>query len=120
MRPPTREPARPPRTLPLALHAVGASALGAWAALLFTVACAPDLIGGPSGPPLEAAVEAPVVVEPAAPPTECDAVRPARIAIRDMTGVDPMCVAPDAQPAIWLDHYARRVSGRCECPLAGR
>ena len=117
MRPSASRPARPVRTL--ALHAAGACAVGAWAALLLTVACAPDLVDGPSGPPTGTVVEA-APVEPLAPPSECDEIRPARLAIRDMTGVDAMCVAPDEQPVIWRDHYARRLSGACECPVADR
>lgn len=76
---PTSRPIRPTRSL--ALHAVGACAVGAWAALLLTLACAPDLIDGPSGPPAGSpadgvAVEAPAVVASAATlvatPAACD------------------------------------------------
>lgn len=65
MRPSTHHPDRPTRPLrALALHAAGACAVGAWAGLLLTLACAPDLIDGPSGPPIEAAAAAALGVEP--------------------------------------------------------
>lgn len=109
MRPSLRYPTRP--ALALAAHAAAAGVAGACAALLFA-ACSPDSGVGPVGPPLEAGiVEAPV------PPSQCEELYLARQAVLEMTGVDPMCVAPDAQPMLWREHFAWRVPAECGCPV---
>ena len=113
MRASTRHPTRPAGTL--ALHAAGACAVGAWAALLFTVACAPDLIGGPVGPPVADGPAAPPLVEPLPTPAHCEELRPVRETVREMTGIDPLCVEPEAQPLIWREHFAPRVGDACGC-----
>ena len=112
MRPPTFHPIRP--ALRLAAHAAGAFATGACAALLLA-ACSPDAgVVGPIGPPLEESTAG----QPSE-PYDCAEVRRARVTVQEMTGVDPMCVAPDAQPLIWREHFAWRVTSDCGCPLVG-
>lgn len=113
MRPSTRHPTRPASTL--VLHAAGACAIGAWAALLFTVACAPDLVGGPVGPPVADGPAAMPIDVAAASAAECEHLRLPRLAILEETGIDPLCVEPEAQPLIWREHFAPRVGDACGC-----
>jgi hypothetical protein len=109
MRPSLHHPTRP--ALPFAAHVAAAGIAGACAALLLA-ACAPDVGVGPVGPSLEAPL-----AEAPPPLAQCEEQQLARQAVLEMTGVDPLCVAPDEQPTLWREHFAWRVPAECGCPV---